>query len=575
MAQSVHGNTTGLSPLERTSLQKLYRHSTPVDRLVGDQLGRQMCLIAAQTNRQVGALIDRRGRVTHVIIGDNTQIELPDVGRLRVSKGRLRGVRLVHTHLKGEGLTDDDLTDLARLGLDLVVAITLDDTRPGQMHIGHIVPTNPGDIIRDVRPHEVLDPIAWPAASFDTRAFIEDIEGQLTRARPVAQIVDARESALLVHVGPETTAEAEDRLDELEELARTARVNVVGRVLQRRPPHRETVIGSGRLKQVILEAMQLEAGMLIFDQELSPAQMRGLSKATEMKILDRTQLILDIFASRARSADGKIKVELAQLKYQLPRLSSRDDALSRLTGGIGGVGPGETKLEVDRRRCRERIHKLKTQLKKMGKGRATRRKRRVRAGIPTVCLVGYTNAGKSSLLNALTKSDIFTEDLLFATLDPTSRRIRLHGGDQVVLTDTVGFIRDLPAELLGAFETTLEEAHEADALLLVADCSHAQLENHMHSVDRILREHGLSDVPRLLALNKIDAAIDKATVRELCRQRKAIVVSAKTRKGIDDLLTGLDQLLMRALDEKRWAQQRELSEKKRKARGDWTPFEAS
>ena len=575
MAQTVHGNTNGLSPVERAALERLYRHDTPPDRVIGDHLGRQLCAIAAQTRRQIGALIDRQGRTTHVIVGDADGLTLPDVGRLRTSKGRLRGVRLVHVHLRGEALTDDDLTDLARLGLDLVVALTLAGELPDRVHIGHIVPTDPGDVIRDVRPHEELAPLPWPAQSFDGLAFIEDIEGQLARRSPTASIIDARETALLVHVGRESTAIAEDRLDELEELARTARVDVRGRVIQRRQQvHPQTVIGSGRLKQVVLEAMQVEAEMLIFDCELTPAQMRGLSGATEMKILDRTQLILDIFAHRARSADGKIKVELAQLKYQLPRLSSRDDALSRLTGGIGGVGPGETKLEVDRRRCRERIHNLNAKLKKAARGRETRRGRRARAGVPTLCLVGYTNAGKSSLLNALAKSDVFTENLLFATLDPTSRRIHLGSGTQVVVTDTVGFIRDLPKELLGAFEATLEEAQEADALLVVADASHPQAEEQLRSVERILHEHALGEHPRLLVLGKCDAIEDPAMVRELQRRHQAVLTSAHTRQGLPELLEALDTIVSRARDQQRWDAETAARDARREERGEWTPHDA-
>jgi len=547
LARPIHGQTQGLSPYDRDGLNRLYRYETPPERLVGDTLGQRMCALAARMGRQIGLLIDRRGTVNHVIVGDDRQIFLPDVGRMRTSKGRLRGVRLVHTHLKGEGLTDDDLTDLARLGLDLVCAITVRADGLAQwVHIAHIVPTRPGEVIHDVRPHEVLEPLRWPAAQFDTLSTIRDLETQLARARPATSMVNAREKALLIHVGPEPRTEADDRLDELAELARTARVEVLGRVVQRRRnADRDTVLGAGKLKQVIVEAMQADAGLLIFDHEISPAQMRGVARETEMKVLDRTQLILDIFASRARSRDGKIKVELAQLNYNLPRLSARDDAMSRLTGGIGGVGPGETKLEIDRRRARDRIHKLKHTLKRMAQGRNTRRKRRQRAGIATVCLVGYTNVGKSSLLNALSKSDIFTEDLLFATLDPTSRRLRLPDQSNVVVTDTVGFIRDLPSELLGAFEATLEEAHEADLLLLVADASHPRLEEQLKSVERILKDHDLDGHPRMLVLNKSDAVKDRATVRELAHHRGGLLTSSLNRDGLPVLMTQMAEVLAR------------------------------
>ncbi|MCO4761779.1 MAG: GTPase HflX [Myxococcales bacterium] len=546
MADKLFGNLDGLAALERDGLQRLYTYQTPPERIVGDTLGQRMTALAHAMGRQIGVLVDRRGHVSHVIVGDGSQIFLPDVGRLRASKGRLRGVRLVHVHLKGEGLTDDDLTDLARLGLDLVCAITMSSGRPHELHVAHIVPTRVGELVRDVRPYEVLAPMPWPAAFWPALEIITDLEGQLARVRPATRMADARESALLVHVGPESHVEADDRLDELAELARTARVDVLGRVVQRRrQPDRDTVLGSGRLKEVVLEAMSTDAGMLIFDHELTPAQMRGVARETEMKVLDRTQLILDIFASRARSRDGKIKVELAQLKYNLPRLSGRSDAMSRLAGGIGGVGPGETKLEVDRRRARERIHKLGQQLKRMAKGRQTRRGRRNRAGVATACLVGYTNVGKSSLLNALCKSEIFTENLLFATLSPTSRRIRLPGGTECVLTDTVGFIRDLPTELLGAFEATLEEAHEADVLILVADASHPRVEAQLKSVDRILQDHELADKPQLLVLNKIDAVTDFAAVRDLGRHRRGQLTSTIDRRGIRELMERLEQLLQR------------------------------
>ena len=544
MARQIHGDVGRLGAKDRASLQRLYRYNTPAQRLIGDVPGRQMCDLAASLGRQIGVFVDRSGSIVSVIIGDAQRLELPDVGRLRASKGRLRGLRLIHVHVKGEGLTDDDLTDLSRLGLDLIAAITLRNGLPDRVHVAHIVPTRPGEVIGDVRPHEVRDSLPWPAAEVPWLDVVRDLEGQLARAAPVADMVDARERALVVHVGPETTAEAEDCLDELEELARTARVEVLGRVIQRRRSiDRETVLGSGRLEQIITEAMQLDAGMLIFDRELSPSQVRGLSRRTEMKVIDRTQLILDIFASRARSRDGKIKVELAQLAYTLPRLSDRHDALSRLTGGIGGVGPGETKLEVDRRRCRERIHKLKADLKRSKKSRQTRRRSRDKSAVATACLVGYTNVGKSSLLNCLTKSEIFTENLLFATLDPTSRRLRLPEGMNVVVTDTVGFIRDLPEPLLGAFDVTLEEAREADLLIVVADASHVHCEEQLLSVERILGEYELGDKPRLLVLNKIDISRDPASARDLHQRRGAVLTSASTRQGMGQLMAQMESTI--------------------------------
>ena len=544
MSQKLHGKIEGLAAAERAALERLYRtHSAP-ERVVGDLLGRRLCAVAAAIRRQVGVLVDRRGAVTHVVVGDPQRLELPDIGRARASKGRLRGLRLIHVHLHGEALTDDDLTDLARLGFDLVAALTLDGDQPAQVHIGHIVPTRPGDVMRDVRPHVTLPAANWPAAEIDAEALIRELESELGAKAPLVRLVDARERALIIHVGGESQTEAEDSLDELAELCRTAKVEVLGRVLQRRREiDNATVLGKGRLEQVVLEAMQQDATLLVFDRELTPAQMRGVARATEMKVLDRTQLILDVFASRARSREGQIEVELAQLRYALPRLGSRDDAMSRLTGGIGGVGPGETKLEVDKRRARDRMHRLETELERFGRNRALRRRGRERTEVATVALIGYTNVGKSSLLNALSKSDVFTEDLLFATLDPTSRRVRAPSGRTVIFTDTVGFIRDLPKELLGAFQATLEEARESDLLAIVVDAGHPQLESQLRSVEKILEAQGMGDKPRMLIVNKIDRAHDGATVRDLCQRRGAQQVSALTREGVAGLLSVIDGAL--------------------------------
>lgn len=265
-----------------------------------------------------------------------------------------------------------------------------------------------------------------------------------------------------------------------------------------------------------------------------------------MKVLDRTQLILDIFARRARSQDGKLQVELAQLRYQLPRLGDRDNALSRLTGGIGGVGPGETKLEIDRRRCRDRVHRLEEELKRLAKGRSTRRHVRVQSEIASATLIGYTNVGKSSLLNAVAKSDAYTENLLFATLDPTSRRLRLPRGTPLVLTDTVGFIRELPKELLGAFEATLEEARAADVLVLVLDASHPQVEMQLASLEKIFADVAIADKPRLVVLNKSDAVKDPPTIREIATQQRAMMTSTLTREGLPEFLSALESEVLGA-----------------------------
>jgi GTP-binding protein HflX len=547
----IHGNLQGLSTLEKSGLERLAHHVSAAHEIASDALVVRMCGLAARIKRQVGVLIDRNGRVTHVLAGSESQVHLPDLGRWGKDSGRLRGLRLVHVHLKGEPVDDDDLNDLARLGLDLVAAVSHAAGVPQQVSIAHIAADRTAQAHRSVDPATVLPSLPWAGLAFDCAAHIEGLEAQLLQVRPAARMVDARARALLIHVGPEALSEAEDRLDELEELARTARVEVVGRVIQRRREvDARTLIGSGKLGEIALKAMQADATALIFDRELTPSQSKSIAQQSELKVIDRTQLILDIFARRARSQDGKLQVELAQLRYSLPRLGDRDNALSRLAGGIGGTGPGETKLEIDRRRARERIHRIETELGRLKRGRGVRRQGRSASEVPAVALVGYTNVGKSSLLNALAKADAYTENLLFATLDPTTRRIRLDGGTQVVVTDTVGFIRDLPKELLGAFEATLEEAAAADLLLVVVDGAHAQMEQQLASVLRILGDHGLGDHPRRVVVNKCDAVRDPAAVREVALVHHAWQVSAATREGLAGLMAGLEPAVLVAQSER-------------------------
>jgi len=531
----------------RRGLERLGHHSSPADQLASDALVARLCALACGLGRQVGVLIGRDGQVAHVVIGDDRTLTIPDLGRWGRESGRLRGLRLVHVHLKGDPVDADDLNDLVRLGLDLVAAITLQGEAPHQVSIALLAPeADPRG--RTATPGaEVLAPRAWHGLQFDCAAAIADLEARLARRRPPARLVDARERALIVHVGPEAAAEAESRLDELEELCRTAHVEVVGRVVQRRRQiDGRTLIGSGKLAEIAFAAAQADATIVVFGRELTPSQSKAIAQGADTKVLDRTQLILDIFARRARSQEGKLQVELAQLRYSLPRLGDRDNALSRLAGGIGATGPGETKLEIDRRRCRERIARIEVQLQRLKAGRGLRRIGRGQAEVAQVALVGYTNVGKSSLLNALTKADAFTENLLFATLDPTTRRIRLPGGTDAVLTDTVGFIRDLPKELLGAFEATLEEAAAADLLLLVVDGGHPEIEHQLRSVVAILDDHDLGAKPRLVVVNKADAVTDPATVREVAARHAARQVSALRRNGLPDLLGDIESAVAAA-----------------------------
>jgi len=501
----IYGDTSGLSPSETKALQRIYRRKVPLDRLTTPELTRALVGVSHATGRQVGVLVDRRGTVHHVILGDASKLMLPDVGRLRAGAGRLRGLRLIHTHLRNEPLSRDDLVDLTRLHLDMVVAVCL---APGEeralcVYYGHNFP-----VVDDTNepPFRTFGPIPYAKARDNPAEIIETLEQEFARAARARGVTAKDGRAILVHVCDKRSAgQAEDSLRELDELARTAGVEVADRILQVRDRvDPRYALGRGKLEDVVIRAMQLDAETLIFDCNLRPAQANNIARMTDLKVVDRTQLILDIFAQHAETNDGKLQVELAQMRYLLPRLGQRDDALSRLTGGIGGRGPGETKLEVGRRRARERITRLQSQLKKQGRQREQRRSRRKRSGTPTVAIVGYTNAGKSTLLNALTGSDVTVEDKLFATLDTRSRAMRLPSGRDVVVTDTVGFIRDLPKDLFTAFRATFDETQDADLLLHVIDASDPCRSEHLETTEKLLVDLGLERVPRILVFNKCD-----------------------------------------------------------------------
>ncbi len=539
--QEVFGNSLGLKPSQLHALRRTYRRRVDAGDVVSPELARHLTEVSLETNRQIGVLLDRKGDVQAVIVGDSRKLELPDVGRARAGSHRLRGLRLVHTHLHGEPLTRDDHTDLALLRLDLVAAIeVLAGGLPGRLHYAHLLPENStGAMWKDEVAQTVYD------VDYDAFHGALALEDEFARASALRR-TGGRERALLVGFGEGRArgrAEAEASLEELRELARTAGVAVVDATLQmRREIDPRYLIGKGKLEDILLRSMQLMADLIIFDWDLSPSQARGIAEATSLKILDRTQLILDIFAQRAQSADGKLQVELAQLKYLYPRLVGRDDSLSRLAGGIGGRGPGETKLEIDRRRVRDRITALERRIESLSANRHVRRKQRNERGLPIVSIVGYTNAGKSTLLNALTDSSVVAEDVLFATLDPTSRRLRFPRDREVIITDTVGFIRDLPEDLVSAFRATLEELGDADLLLHVVDAADPRLDGQVEAVLGILRDLGLDEKPRLLVFNKADRLPD-GQAAAMAHQASGVAISAKTRAGLEELLHRCDRVL--------------------------------
>ena len=536
MANDVTGNLAGLNTTEIQGLERLYRRRVAPAEVVSSELAAQLAQQAAELHRQVGVLIDRRGAVAHVMVGDASKIVLPDVGRMRGGAGRLRGLRLVHTHLRGEALTRDDLTDLALLRLDAVAAITVDAAgRPGKLYVAHVVANGP--------PRELPAESAH-APDIDFSRLIASIEGDLARAHRAESTDRGKDRAVLVHVQLAGAKDSDARVAELRELCRTAGVRVLDVLVQRRPEaDPKFLVGRGKLDEILVTAMQLGAEVVIFDPDLSPGQARAISEATELKVLDRTMLILDIFAQHATSRDGKLQVELAQLKYLLPRLIEKNTMMSRLTGGIGGRGPGETKLEINRRRARDRIHLLAKRLDDLADARRLRRKQRGRRDVPIVAICGYTNAGKSTLVNALTQGDALAADKLFATLDPISRRLRFPHEREVVITDTVGFIRDLPEELVAAFRATLEEMADADLLLHVVDASDPDRDQQIRAVERILGELGLADKPRLLVWNKADRLAADEAEHLAAHVEGGFVVSALERATFGPLLLAIERAL--------------------------------
>jgi GTP-binding protein HflX len=544
MNATVTGNLEGLKASEIKALERVYRRRVAPNEVISPELAAFMAERSAEIHRQVGVLIDRRGAITHVFVGDASKIILPDIGRLRGAAGRFRGLRLVHTHLRGEALTRDDLTDLALLRLDLVAAITIDAAgRPQKLHIGHLLPDGPAD-----RPWRELAPeVPW-AQTTDFARLIAGLEAEYGRGRRATTTADGDNRAVLVHVGLGRAADSEARVAELRELCRTAGVEVADVITQRRPAaDPKYLVGRGKLDDVLLRAMQLGAEMVIFDPDLTPGQARAISSATELKVLDRTMLILDIFAQHATSRDGKLQVELAQLRYALPRLVEKNTMMSRLTAGpggkagIGGRGPGETKLEINRRRARERINLLEKRLEELAADRRLRRRRRGERDVPVIAICGYTNAGKSTLLNSLTEGDARAENKLFATLDPITRRLRFPHEREVVITDTVGFIRDLPAELARAFRATLEEMADADLLVHVVDASDPDSDQHIRAVDGILADLALADKPRLLVWNKCDR-LDPAEVEQLARGG-GFTVSALDRSTFGPMLLAIERAM--------------------------------
>jgi GTP-binding protein HflX len=528
-------------------------------------------------NRRVGVLVDRAGRIEAVAIGDARRVEVPREPSAPSGRDRFCTLRWIATKDGDEPLTATDLSPLALHRLDALAVVAVEhDGSPGPVRVAHLLPAEererkpvknappalpPGfvaprglgaqlavrqreieDVVADGERYRLFPPRPASLLDDDFLDLIGALEAEFERTRKRTKVAGKAGRAILVHVTTGSRLAAEESMDELEELAASSGLGVVDRIVQRRQHFDpRTLMGAGRLEDLIILASRLSADYIVVDQNLTPAQARAIAESTAIKVIDRSQLILDIFARRARTHEGKIQVELAQLKYLLSRLMSRGDSgLSRLEGGIGGRGPGEQKLEVDRRRVRDRIKSLEKMLHGERTRREQRRHRRSERDVPVVSIVGYTNAGKSTLLNVLTKSEVFVEQRMFATLDPSSRRLRLPREREIVINDTVGFIRDLPKDLLAAFRATLEEIADSDLLVHLVDMAHPRHEAQINAVEAILEELGDSDIPRLLVFNKADLVDAERRDEILAEHPGAIAIAAAKREGLPEVLKAMD-----------------------------------
>jgi GTP-binding protein HflX len=529
----VQGNLSGIRKSVLEVLESLYKTAVPPGQAVSAELAGTLAALTAQLGREIAVYLNRRGQVVAVAVGDTRTVSLPEAAGRRAAH-RLSGIRCIHTHPGGDSeLSALDLTSLKEMRFDIMAALGVADGDVLQASFAFVAGWGGEEepLVETVGPLSLDDFIAmdfaYLAGELDRR--LEE------RGRTVS--IAVKELAVLVGVERQGAWEAADSLEELAQLAETAGAEVVDRLWQKRDrPDAAYFVGRGKVQDIAAARQERGANLVIFDDELSPAQQRNLEQALGTKVLDRTALILDIFAQRARTHEGKLQVELAQLKYNLPRLGGQGLVLSRLGGGIGTRGPGETKLEVDRRRIRDRIAEIEREIEQIRRHRDLHRQRRQAARIPAVAMVGYTNAGKSTLLNALTAAGVLAEDKLFATLDPTTRKITLPGGQEALLTDTVGFIQKLPHQLVAAFRATLEEVVQADLLLHVIDASHPRCQEQSDAVFRVLAELGAADKPVIPVYNKIDRLDNPHQKERLLRLPDSVAISAQGGEGIAALL---------------------------------------
>lgn len=558
--ETIYGQLQGLKPSQLKQLQRLYHQRLPGDSITTLEFAQRLAAISTDINQPICAYMNRRGQVIRVGVGTVRQTQIPPLELPRYGAERLSGIRCVATQLKPEDPSESVLTAMALQRLDALVILTLSgggfERRGGgaagyikQVYLAHLV-AHP-EANWTVSPPLSLEVLIQQ----DFLELVEGLEEEFRREYVAQQVGTDHDRVLLVGLMTRNLSARrfQDGLIEVARLVETAGGEVLQVLRQRRPgPHPQTVVGEGKVQEIALSAQTVGANLIVFDRDLSPAQVRNLEMQIGVRVVDRTEVILDIFAQRAQSGAGKLQVELAQLEYMLPRLAGRGRTMSRLGGGIGTRGPGETKLETERRAIQRRISRLQEEVDQLQAHRSRLRQQRQHQDVPSIAIVGYTNAGKSTLLNVLTNAEVYTADQLFATLDPTTRRLRLddprtHEPLAIVLTDTVGFIHDLPPSLMDAFRATLEEVTEADALLHVVDLSHPAWQSQSRSVMAILSEMPVTPGPALLVFNKMDQVNSETLNFAKEEYPQAVFISANDRLGLETLRQRLAQLVRYAV----------------------------